>query len=42
MAVFYGNGYVTAFGLEAPFNEKAAFSADISITGKPIGPADGT
>jgi predicted secreted protein len=42
MAVFYGNGYVTAFGLDTPFDEKATFTADISVTGKPIGPADGT
>ncbi len=34
--MWYGDGYVTSFGLETPFNEKAMFSADITPTGKPF------
>jgi|MudIll2142460700_1097286.scaffolds.fasta_scaffold1056728_1 hypothetical protein len=33
--VWYGDGYITDFGLEAPFNDVAKFSATITPTGKP-------
>ena len=32
---YYGDGYVTAFGLDTPLNDVVKFSATISPTGKP-------
>ena len=31
-----GNGYVTAFSLDYPFDGKISFSATIKVTGKPV------
>jgi len=36
MNCYYGDGYITAWGLETPFNDVARFTATISPTGKPV------
>jgi predicted secreted protein len=35
LTMFYGDGYITDFGFDVPFNEKVTFSATITPTGKP-------